>query len=213
MPHSNAKSTQLPIPSKSDSEFSNKLKEKIINRIKTEGDLPFIDYMNMALYEEGLGYYVSGLRKFGAQGDFVTSPEISTLFGQTLAKQIAEVFDNSAINNVFELGAGTGKLAVDILTELSALNNLPDVYYILDISGEMQQRQQQLLAEKCPSLIIKVKWIKAWPEGLNAVVVANEVLDAMPVERFLHYEDNVLRQFVSVKDNKPYKYRRGFTLY
>ena len=202
MPHSNAKSTQLPIPSKSDSEFSNKLKEKIINRIKAEGDLPFIDYMNMALYEEGLGYYVSGLRKFGAQGDFITSPEISTLFGQTLAKQIAEVFDNSAINNVFELGAGTGKLAVDILTELSALNNLPDVYYILDISGEMQQRQQQLLAEKCPSLIIKVKWINAWPEDLKAVVVANEVLDAMPVERFLHFEDNVLRQFVSLKDNK-----------
>ncbi len=202
MPHSTAKALNLPIPSLVDREFSLRLKNKIIDKIKAEGDIAFSQYMQMALYENGLGYYVSGLRKFGEQGDFVTSPEISSLYGQTLARQIAEIFSNSTIDKVFELGAGTGKLAVDILTELSALNALPSNYIILDVSAEMQQRQKQQIAKQLPKLIERVTWLSEWPENINAVVIANEVLDAMPVERFLHHQDKISRQYVSVENNE-----------
>ena len=114
--------------------------------------------MNIALYQPGLGYYTSGSQKFGAKGDFITAPEVSPLFGQCLAKQIADVLGEFQKNSnekavVLEFGAGSGVLAVDILLELERLGSLPDQYLILELSAELKHRQQQILMEKVSHLL------------------------------------------------------------
>jgi SAM-dependent MidA family methyltransferase len=154
------------------------------------GHIPFSEFMKIALYEPGLGYYSGGLQKFGQKGDFITSPEVSALFGQCLANQLREIFQNFArlsdeAVSIIEFGAGSGVLAVDILLQLEKLDALPERYLILELSAELQHRQQQTIKQKAPQLYDRVQWLEQLPDGLsNAVVIANEVLDAMPVECF-----------------------------
>ncbi|VAW50443.1 SAM-dependent methyltransferase, MidA [hydrothermal vent metagenome] len=161
----------------------------------TGGNIRFSEYMNAALYQPGLGYYSGGLQKFGSKGDFITAPEVSPFFGQCLATQIAEIFQNfknHADKNladenlyVLEFGAGSGILAVDILLQLEKLAMLPEKYLILELSAELQNRQQETIQQKAPHLFERVSWLNQLPDDVkNAVVVANEVLDAMPVECF-----------------------------
>lgn len=146
--------------------------------------------MNIALYEPGLGYYSSGLQKFGSKGDFVTAPEISSLFAQCLANQISDVLQSIKKSReetayIIEFGAGSGVLAVDVLLTLEQLDTLPEKYLILELSAELQHRQKKTLLTKAPHLVKYVQWLSRLPEGLdNVVVVANEVLDAMPVDCF-----------------------------
>ena len=141
--------------------------------------------MAMALYQPGLGYYAAGSQKFGAAGDFITSPEVSPLFAQSLARQVQQVLSSLDQPIVIEFGAGSGILAADLLLELEALNALPDAYWIIEVSAELQARQKATIKENCAHLLDKVEWLQHLPgQAINGVVIANEVLDAMPVTVF-----------------------------
>jgi len=140
--------------------------------------------MEQVLYAPGLGYYSAGARKFGTAGDFVTAPELSALFSRCLARQCQQVLAASG-GDILELGAGSGVMAADILLELEALDCLPERYLILDLSAELRQRQQQTLQQRAPTLAGRVHWLDRLPQPpIEGVILANEVIDAMPVERF-----------------------------
>ncbi len=158
------------------------------------GWIPFSEFMNIALYEPGLGYYSGGLQKFGQKGDFITAPEVSAFFGQCLAKQLNEILRSMRNTcedvSVIEFGAGSGVLAVDILLALEKLQALPKKYFILELSAELQQRQQQTIRRQAAHLFDRVEWLSQLPSEMSGVVViANEVLDAMPVECFRVSDD------------------------
>lgn len=175
---------------------SDLLQNLICNRIDKQGPITFAAYMHMALYEPGLGYYRSGSQKFGAGGDFTTSPEISPLFAQTIAGYAAKTLDDEK-NEILEIGAGSGILACEIMRALEGLNALPKRYYILDVSGELVQRQQQLIQQSLPHLYDRFVWLTSWPKMLiNGVVIANELLDAMPVHKFV-MQDGIKEYYVT----------------
>ncbi len=161
------------------------------------GWIQFSEFMNIALYEPGLGYYSGGLQKFGGKGDFITAPEVSPLFGQCLAGQVAEVFKSFSDETghghfLIEFGAGSGVLAVDILLRLEELGSLPAKYLILELSAELQHRQSKTIKQKAPHLYSRVQWLDQLPDDVsNAVIIANEVLDAMPVECFRVAENGI----------------------
>ncbi len=164
---------------------------QLLDCIRTEmmaagGAIAFARFMELALYAPGLGYYCAGARKFGAGGDFVTAPEISPLFSRCLAHQCREILDHLGGGALLELGAGAGIMAVDLLQELRVLDALPEYYAILELSGELRERQRQTLADRAPDLLDRVVWLDALPEPgtLRGVILGNEVLDALPVERF-----------------------------
>lgn len=177
---------ELPPPSPEAQAHSEKLQALIRDEIEAAGGhLGFDRFMELALYAPGLGYYSAGSHKFGEAGDFVTAPEISPLFSRCLAGQCAEVLSGLGSGDILEFGAGSGAMAADILLELERLDCLPERYFILEVSADLRQRQQQSLSEKAPQLAGRVSWLDALPEsGFCGVVLANEVLDAMPVHRF-----------------------------
>ena len=198
-------SLDLPEPSDSEKQHSAQLLELIRAEIEqADGWIDFSRYMALALYAPGLGYYSAGLHKFGSQGDFITAPELSPLFAQTLAKPVAQVLQQLTACCVIEFGAGSGVLAADILKALQAQGCLPDHYYIIELSAELKQRQQQTLQHYVPDLIERVQWLSALPDEkkLNAVVLANEVLDAMPVNRFLKKDQQVQALGVSLDNDQ-----------
>jgi SAM-dependent MidA family methyltransferase len=173
----------MPIPSPNPDALthSERLRREIARRIRECGGwIPFAGFMEAALYTPGLGYYAAGAQKFGAGGDFVTAPELSPLFAAALARQVAEIMAMSA-PCVLEAGAGSGRLAADLLLALEALSALPERYAILEISTNLRARQQALLQARVPRLVSRVEWLTAPPERLEGLVLANEVLDAMPV--------------------------------
>ncbi len=177
----------LPVPSPEAQAHSAKLVALIAAEIQNNGGwLPFSRYMELALYAPGLGYYTAGARKFGEAGDFITAPELSSLFGRTLARQLVQIMQASS-PYILELGAGSGKLAVDILSELEVLGELPERYAILEVSADLRQRQQQLIAERLPHLAEKVRWLDALPDEISGAVIGNEVLDALPVH-LVHWQ-------------------------
>lgn len=149
------------------------------------GTISFERYMDLALYAPGLGYYTAGARKFGEAGDFVTAPEVSPLFARCLARQCAEVFEELGGGDVLELGAGTGVMAADLLAELEALDALPERYRILEVSADLRERQRETLRTKVPQLLDRIEWLDTDPPAFRGVLLANEVLDALPVARFL----------------------------
>lgn len=149
------------------------------------GWIPFARFMQLALYAPGLGYYSAGARKFGADGDFVTAPELSPVFARCLATQVAEVLDRTGGGDVLEVGAGSGALAADLLAALGERNALPASYRILEVSAELRERQRRRLAQADPRLAGLVEWLEAPPPTpWRGVLLGNEVLDALPVERF-----------------------------
>ena len=166
--------------------MSAELSSVIRNEINAAGgSIPFSRYMELCLYTPGLGYYSAGQRKFGAGGDFVTAPEISPLFGRCLANACRAVLESLHGGDILEFGAGSGQLAIDLLGELQRTACLPGRYLILERSAELRQRQQLALARELPQLMDRVSWIDSLPEdGFRGVMLANEVLDAMAVERF-----------------------------
>ena len=176
----------LPRPDADALAHSQRLAQRIRAAIEEAGGaIPFSRYMELALYAPGLGYYSAGARKFGAAGDFVTAPEISPLFSRCLARQCAEVLAEIGGGAILELGAGSGVMAADILMELQALARLPEEYLILEVSAELRERQRQTLATKATGLASRVRWLDSLPEEFTGVMLGNEVLDALPVERFL----------------------------
>ncbi|SMC17762.1 SAM-dependent methyltransferase, MidA family [Andreprevotia lacus DSM 23236] len=180
---------QLPAPTPEALAASNVLLERIRSAIEAAGGwLPFSDYMRMALYEPGLGYYSGGATKFGEAGDFVTAPELSPLFGACIAETAAAVLQALKGGDVLEFGAGTGVLAAQILAGLERLDGLPDHYYIVDLSAELKQRQLQTLQARVPHLADRVVWLNELPDHLHGFIVANEVLDAIPCS-LIHTSD------------------------
>jgi SAM-dependent MidA family methyltransferase len=144
------------------------------------GWISFADYMGAALYAQGLGYYAAGARKFGADGDFITAPEMTPLFARALAMQIAEVQAKLQQSAVIELGPGTGRLAADLLAALAARNAAPQRYCLLELSPDLRERQRDHLRRRVPDLLERIEWIDVLPERWRGVIVANEVLDAVP---------------------------------
>ena len=186
-------SATLPAPGAEAAQHSASLIEFIRRDITTLGGwIPFARYMELALYSPGLGYYAAGAHKFGEAGDFITAPELSPLFGRTLARQMAEIMASSA-PHILELGAGSGKLAVDMLAELEQLGSLPDSYAILEVSADLRARQQTLLRERLPHLLGRVHWLDELPERYSGAIVANEVLDALPVH-LVHWRDSAISE-------------------
>lgn len=175
----------LPPATREEQAHSERLIEAIRDAIEVQkGWLPFERYMEMALYAPGLGYYSAGARKLGAHGDFVTAPELSPLFSRCLARQCAQVLQEIG-GDILELGAGSGTMAADILLELALLDRLPKRYLILEVSADLRERQRVTLTERAPQLLSLVTWLDALPSDLVGVVIANEVLDALPVQRFV----------------------------
>lgn len=187
----------LPSPDSDARAVSAALLERILEEMaRHAGLLPFDRYMELALYAPGLGYYSNDLRKFGEGGDFITAPELSPLFGGCIANQCLEVLHRLGGGDILEFGAGSGRLAADILTGLDRLGHLPHRYVILELSAGLRQRQQELLGREVPHLAGRIEWLDRLPEQFRGVVIANEVLDAMPVHRFRVGDDGIQEQFV-----------------
>jgi len=169
---------------------------RIVNEIDAGGPMSFDRYMAMVLYEPGLGYYVNGLHKFGAAGDFITAPEQGSLFAQCLARQIDALPTGLGGDTILELGAGSGALAHDLLL---ALDRLPDRYLILEPSAALRQVQQERLATLPLDLAERVEWIATPPEtDYRGVILANEVLDALPVAAFQIEQGEVQSRSVQI---------------
>lgn len=193
----NPTATSLPVPSQEALESSalltHRLQEEII-RSESDSDphdpsahmnlargwIPFSRFMERSLYTPGLGYYTGGSVKLGSAGDFTTAPEMTPLFGRALAHTLASLLEVTA-PRVLEVGAGSGRLAADILLELERMGQVPASYEILDLSGELVERQKKTLKRCCPHLTDRVRWRTILPDTFNGVVIGNEVLDAMPV--------------------------------
>ncbi|MPS49159.1 SAM-dependent methyltransferase [Methylobacillus sp.] len=172
----------LPVPDADAIKHSAQLIALIRQEVVDAGGwISFARYMELALYAPGLGYYSAGAQKFGAAGDFVTAPEMTPLFGQTLARQVMAVLTQTG-GSILELGAGRGKLAAVMLEELQLANALPERYEILEVSAGLRSVQQQYLQSVlAPALYARVAWLDSLPEAFTGVVLANEVLDAVPV--------------------------------
>jgi SAM-dependent MidA family methyltransferase len=180
---------------------SRRLVELISAEIARSGGwIGFDLYMQLALYAPGLGYYSGGAAKLGGAGDFVTAPELSPLFGQTLARQVAEVLSATG-GNVLELGAGSGRMAAHMLQALGASGPLPDTYFILEVSGELAARQKQRLNDLAPQLASRVAWIDRVPSAFHGVVVCNEVLDALPTHLVVWSESGICERGVAWSGN------------
>lgn len=188
----------LPEPSPDAKQHSQRLQAFITDRIREKGGwLSFAEYMTDVLYAPELGYYAAGARKFGAAGDFVTAPELTALFGQALASQVAQLLHHSA-PNMLEVGAGSGRLAADLLLALEAMDALPTQYAILDLSADLRARQRETIAQAAPHLLSRVIWLDRLPEHFSGVVLANELLDAMPAHIVVWEESGVAERGVIV---------------
>ncbi|MDB5807829.1 MAG: hypothetical protein JWN73_5151 [Betaproteobacteria bacterium] len=175
--------SSLPEPDAAALAHSAALAARIRAEISAAGGwIPFARYMELALYAPGLGYYAAGAAKFGAAGDFVTAPEISGLFGASLARQVAQVLEAGS-PQVLEFGAGTGKLAADLL---NALGEACAGYAILEPSPDLRERQAATLRRLAPAAFAKVRWLDTLPAQFSGCIIANEVADAMPVH-LLHF--------------------------
>lgn len=177
------------------------LYDKISKRITASGPISFQEFTELALYAPGLGYYVAGNRVFGEGGDFITAPEISPLFGHCLANALTEspwLKDNA----ILEFGAGTGQLAATLLQRLAELEQLPATYQILEVSPSLRAEQQATLQQLAPDLAPRVQWLDRLPQQFCGVVVANEVLDAMPATTLQVTSGEVMERMVSLTDDK-----------
>ena len=188
----------LPLPDELAQQHSDQLKHEIRQQIDAAGGaIDFARFMEMALYQPGLGYYSAGARKFGEGGDFITAPELSPLFSQCLARQCQQVLADIGFGDILEFGAGTGAMASEVLLELERLDSLPGQYFILELSPDLKQRQQQTIEQCAPHLLPRVCWLDALPEsGFQGVILANEVVDAMPVHLLQFQQDGLLERFV-----------------
>jgi SAM-dependent MidA family methyltransferase len=187
----------LPAPNSDALAASQALQREIAAEIAEQGGaIPFSRFMELALYAPKLGYYSGGAAKLGRDGDFTTAPEISPLFGATLARAAAAIMAQSG-PNIIEFGAGTGKLAHDVLTALGQQGVAVERYTIIELSGELRARQQEALKD-----FHQVRWLNAFPDSFQGVVLANEVLDAMPVELVVKEGDRWRRQLVTIEDGR-----------
>jgi SAM-dependent MidA family methyltransferase len=184
--------SMLPAMSTEEEAHSRTVSRFIGERIEAAGGwLPFDDFMELALYAPGLGYYSAGGVKIGRGGDFTTAPEVSDLFSQCVARQVSEVLERTG-GSVLELGAGTGRMAASVLTTLASLGALPEQYAILEVSADLRERQRARIQQLPVQLRDRVTWLDALPsKPIRGVILANEVLDALPCQRVVVRGDDV----------------------
>jgi SAM-dependent MidA family methyltransferase len=180
---------------------SARLRGHLVAEINAAGGwLSFERFMDLAVYAPGLGYYSGGAEKLGEGGDFTTAPEVSRLFGACVALQCAEVLREIGAGSVLEIGAGSGRLAADILARLESMDQLPANYWILEVSADLRQRQREHLEKRLPRLLQRVHWLDRPPEeSFDGVILANEVLDALPVARFRWHPSSVEELGVEIR--------------
>jgi SAM-dependent MidA family methyltransferase len=192
----------LPLPPETALQHSAKLSALIGQAISDAGGaLSFEQFMQLCLYTPQLGYYAGGAQKFGAGGDFTTAPEMTPLFGAALAHQVSQVLQAMPQGAVLEFGAGTGKLAAQVLKALKAQGMSPR-YFILEVSADLRARQRDTIAQLAPQCIAQVQWLDALPEAFEGVVIANEVLDAMPVQVLVKRGDVWRKRCVALEDEQ-----------
>jgi len=198
-----AEVSRLPTPDKEARAHSERVVERVQSLIAQDPQrrISFADYMQVALNAPGLGYYSVGNQKFGASGDFVTAPEISDLFAAALSRQCLQYLEQNQSAALLEIGAGSGRLAGDILRFLQQQGCAPRDYFILETSAELQARQAEYLATQAPELVDRVYWLTQFPQQFDGVILANEVLDAMPVHK-LRFNGNAFElAYVSIDSN------------
>ncbi len=199
----------LPAPPPEAQAVSDRLTDLILAEIDTSGGwISFARFMELALYAPGLGYYSAGSRKLGRDGDFVTAPELSPLFGRCLARQLAELIGHG-LRDVLEVGAGSGALAADLLPELAALGHSPDSYSILEVSADLRQRQQQRIAERAPQQAAAVHWLDRLPADFTGIIIGNEVLDAIPTH-IVRVHEGAIEEAGVVRGSGDLPFARGY---
>jgi len=165
---------------------------------QSNGLINFARFMELALYTPGLGYYSAGQIKFGKHGDFVTAPELTDLFAHCIALQCQQILTELKTGDLLEIGAGSGVFAKDLLIALEKSNSLPEHYFILEISADLRKRQQALLSTHCPHLLSRIRWLARLPTTpFNGIIIANEVIDALPVHRFTFTKTGIQEQCVT----------------
>ncbi|MDH4349182.1 MAG: SAM-dependent methyltransferase [Gemmatimonadota bacterium] len=190
----------LPPPEAGAREHSERVRELVAGRIAAGGGfLSFADYMDAVLYAPGFGYYSAGAEKFGAAGDFVTAPELGHVFARCLARVAGAALRQLGGGSILEVGGGSGALAADLL--LALRGTPPERYLLLDVSGDLRERQRRAIEARVPEMLHRVTWLDALPRApLTGVLLANEVLDALPVERFRIGRDELEQQGVRIAD-------------
>jgi len=200
---------KLPVPDPVAQQYSDQLLDLIKQKIADAGGkISFAEYMQHCLYAPGLGYYSAGSYKIGAKGDFTTAPEISPLFSRTLVQHIQDVFTQTKQANILEFGAGSGKMATDILTELELRKCLPEHYYIIEASADLRLRQEESIHLNIPHLADRVIWLDCLPEHFIGVILANEVCDAMPVH-YLHFSEGCVSERYVKNSNSGMQWCEG----
>ncbi|HXF78775.1 MAG TPA: SAM-dependent methyltransferase [Usitatibacter sp.] len=188
--------TALPPPDAAAVAHSQRVAEHIAQAIVSEGEwIPFARYMDLALYAPGLGYYAAGTRKFGAEGDFVTSPEISPMFARCFALQAGAVL-KAVGGDILELGPGSGIFAADLFEALKEQGTLPERYLLLEVSPDLSERQRELIAKRHPADLGRFVWIDRLPEKIRGMVIANEVLDVVPCSMLHRHDQTILERGV-----------------
>ena len=196
----------LPEPDVKLKVHSEQLSLRILRRIRQQGPISFHDYMEMALYEPGLGYYSAGMAKLGAGGDFITAPELGAVFARCLANTITAAAQSLASYSILELGAGSGALAADLLDALA--DKPPAKYLILERSADLAERQRRLLEERHSEYISRIQWIQEPPADFNGIILGNEIVDALPVERFVIQDGTICQSMISSEDDTLVETRR-----
>lgn len=197
-------SVDLPEPNADEAAHSRTLAALIREEIAASGPMPFARFMERCLYAPGLGYYSAGRLKFGAAGDFITAPELGSLYARCVARVLAPTLRAVGDDAVFfELGGGSGAFARDCLRELHALDALPQHYWLLEPSADLRKRQQELLREALPPEIFAcIEWLERPPQqAWSGVLFANEVLDALPVTRFAIGDGQIFEEHVALDAN------------
>jgi SAM-dependent MidA family methyltransferase len=185
-------------------EHGRRMRDYLLGQITAAGGwLSFERFMDLALYAPGTGYYSGGAQKFGLGGDFTTAPEVSNLFGACVAVQCEEILRWLTAGSILEIGAGSGRLAADVLARLDSVQKLPERYWILEISAELRDRQREHIEQHQPRLLERVRWLDGPPEKpFDGVILANEVLDALPVARFRWHPDAIEELGVMILDGR-----------
>lgn len=175
--------------------------------VKSGGELDFARYMELALYAPGLGYYSAGATKFGAAGDFVTAPELGFVFARCMARALAPKLRETR-GDILELGPGSGALAAQLLLELERLDALPTRYRLLERSADLRERQCATLAKHCPHLQNSIEWLEVPPVApWHGAMIANEVIDALPVRAFAFHEDGLIERVVGLGEQGEFVWR------
>lgn len=200
-----SESLNLPIPNAFEEIISENLFKLLSDKIEQNNNwLSFANFMETVLYEPNLGYYCNNKKKIGLfsqdGSDFITAPELTPIFAQTLARPIVEIMQQSQTSEIIEFGAGTGAMAAELLLTLDQLGQACDRYTIVDLSGSLHVTQSETIKRLAPDLYKKVHWCQSLPKHFAGVVIGNEVLDAMPVKLFAYknnawYERGITSKF------------------